>query len=157
MCFYYLSALNTNIIKIMRYALACIFTIAAFLCCNQLSAQQQPEPKSPEEMAIDEANKLEKELKLNGAQLFYVDSTLRNNFMGLSDDMEALRARGSQDAKTYTTIREKWINKTMEAFKGILDEQQYIKYLKYLGKGQEYKKGKDGKYHLKEDLKKKKK
>jgi hypothetical protein len=129
----------------------------AFLCSTQLSAQQQPEQKSPEEMAIDEANKLEKELMLNGAQLFYVDSTLRNNFMGLSDDMQALRTRGSQDMNSYNTIREKWINKTMEAFKGILDEQQYIKYLKYLGKGQEYKKGKDGKYHLKEDLKKKKK
>jgi hypothetical protein len=129
----------------------------AFLCCTQLSAQQQPEQKSPEEMAIDEANKLEKELMLNGAQLFYVDSTLRNNFMGLSDDMQALRTRGSQDMNSYNTIREKWINRTMEAFKGILDEQQYIKYLKYLGKGQEYKKGKDGKYHLKEDLKKKKK
>ncbi|MBQ2133109.1 MAG: hypothetical protein II202_03380 [Bacteroidales bacterium] len=129
----------------------------AFLCSTQLSAQQQPEQKSPEEMAIDEANKLEKELLLNGAQLFYVDSTLRNNFMGLSDDMQALRTRGSQDMNSYNTIREKWINRTMEAFKGILDEQQYIKYLKYLGKGQEYKKGKDGKYHLKEDLKKKKK
>ena len=129
----------------------------AFLCSTQLSAQQQPEQKSPEEMAIDEANKLEKELMLNGAQLFYVDSTLRNNFMGLSDDMQALRTRGSQDMNSYNTIREKWISKTMEAFKGILDEQQYIKYLKYLGKGQEYKKGKDGKYHLKEDLKKKKK
>jgi hypothetical protein len=129
----------------------------AFLCSTQLSAQQQPEQKSPEEMAIDEANKLEKELMLNGAQLFYVDSTLRNNFMGLSDDMQALRTRGSQDMNSYNTVREKWINKTMEAFKGILDEQQYIKYLKYLGKGQEYKKGKDGKYHLKEDLKKKKK
>jgi hypothetical protein len=129
----------------------------AFLCSTQLSAQQQPEQKSPEEMAIDEANKLEKELMLNGAQLFYVDSTLRNNFMGLSDDMQALRTRGSQDMNSYNTVREKWINRTMEAFKGILDEQQYIKYLKYLGKGQEYKKGKDGKYHLKEDLKKKKK
>ena len=157
MCFYYLSGVNTNIVKIMRYALTYIFTIMAFLCSTQLSAQQQPEQKSPEEMAIDEANKLEKELMLNGAQLFYVDSTLRNNFMGLSDDMQASRTRGSQDMNSYNTIREKWINKTMEAFKGILDEQQYIKYLKYLGKGQEYKKGKDGKYHLKEDLKKKKK
>lgn len=157
MCFYYLSGINTNIVKIMRYALTCIFTIAAILCCNQLSAQQQPEAKSPEEMAIDEANKLEKELLLNGTQIFYVDSILRNNFVGLSDDMAALRARGSQDVNSYTTIREKWINKTMEAFKGILDEQQYIKYLKYLGKGQEYKRGKDGKYYKKEDLKKKKK
>ncbi len=156
MCFYYLSTLNTNIIKIMRYALACIFTIAALLCCNCMSAQQ-PEQKSPEEMAIDEANRLEKELLLNGTQMFYVDSILRHNYMYLSDEMNALMERGSQDMTTYTTIREKWINKTIEAFKGILDEQQYIRYLKYIGKGQEYKKGKDGKYYLKENLKKKKK
>ena len=157
MCFYYLSGVNTNIEKIMKYVLSCILAIAAIFCSTEMSAQQQPEAKSPEEMAIDEANKLEKELLLNGTQIFYVDSILRNNFMGLSDDMAALRSRGSQDANSYNTIREKWINKTMEAFKGILDEQQYIKYLKYLGKGQEYKRGKDGKYYKKEDLKKKKK
>ncbi len=141
----------------MKYLFTCIFAVIALLCSTQLSAQQQPEQKSPEEMAIDEANKLEKELLLDGAQLFYVDSILRNNFIGLTDDMEALRARGSQDIDTYNTTREKWIQKTMDAFKTILSEQQYIKYLKYLGKGQEYKKGKDGKYYLKEDLKKKKK
>ena len=139
----------------MKYAF--LLAITLLLGCNMLMAQEQPEQKSPEEMAIIEADKLEKELQLTGAQLFYVDSTLRHNFMALSDDMAALRARGSQDVDTYTTIREKWIQKTIDSFKGILDEQQYIKYLKYLGKGQEYKRGKDGKYYLKEELKKKKK
>ena len=141
----------------MKYALTCIIAIAAFFCCNNAYAQQQEEQKSPEEMAIIEADKLEKELLLSGTQLFYVDSILRANFMGLGDDMAALRARGSQDMDSYTNTREKWIQKTIDAFKIVLDEQQYIKYLKYLGKGQEYKKGKDGKYHLKEDLKTKKK
>ncbi len=157
MCFYYLSGTITNIGKIMRYAFAILFAIAAVLCCNNLFAQQQQEEKSPEEMAILEADKLEKQLQLSGPQLFYVDSTLRHNYMALSDDMNALKERGSQDYSSYQTIRDKWIQKTIDAFKGILDEQQYIKYLKYLGKGQEYKKGKDGKYYLKEELKKKKK
>ena len=141
----------------MKYALTCIIAIAAFFCSSNAYAQQQEEQKSPEEMAIIEADKLEKELLLSGTQLFYVDSILRANFVGLGDDMAALRARGSQDIDSYNTTREKWIQKTIDAFKIVLDEQQYIKYLKYLGKGQEYKKGKDGKYHLKEDLKKKKK
>lgn len=141
----------------MKYVLSCIIAMAAFFCCNSAYAQQQEEQKSPEEMAIIEADKLEKELLLSGTQLFYVDSILRANFMGLGDDMAALRARGSQDVDSYTTTREKWIQKTIDAFKVVLDEQQYIRYLKYLGKGQEYKKGKDGKYYLKEELKKKKK
>lgn len=141
----------------MKYVFTCIVALAAFCFSGRLYAQEQEEQKSPEEMAIIEADKLEKELLLSGTQLFYVDSILRANFVGLGDDMAALRARGSQDLDSYTNTREKWIQKTIDAFKAVLDEQQYIKYLKYLGKGQEYKKGKDGKYYLKEDLKKKKK
>ncbi len=140
----------------MKYTMSILLAIAALFIFSPLAAQEQPQ-KSPEEMAIEEADRLEKELMLNGAQLFYVDSVLRANFLGLQEDMETLRGRGSEDYDTYNTVREKWIQKTMDSFKGILDEQQYIRYLKYLGKGKEYKKGKDGKYYLKEDLKKKKK
>lgn len=141
----------------MKHFLACIFTLSALMLGTQLFAQQQQEQKSPEELAIAEANKLETLLLLDGAQLFYIDSILRHNYMALSNDMEALQARGSQDINSYTTTKEKWIQKTIDAFKEVLDEQQHIKYLKYLGKGKDYKKGKDGKYYLKEDLKKKKK
>ncbi len=140
----------------MREAFVCILAIVALFFTNPLAAQQQEEQKTPEEMAIIEAEKLEKELDLTGSQLFFVDSILRANFNGLSDDMTALRERGSQDIDSYTTTREKWIQKTIDALKLVLDDQQHIRYLKYLGKGKEYKKGKDGKYYLKEELKKKK-
>ena len=139
----------------MKHTLAMLLAIAALFIFSPLSAQEQPQ-KSPEEMAIEEADKLEKELMLNGAQLFYVDSVLRANFLGLQEDMEILKGRGSEDFDAYKNTQEKWIQKTIASFKGILDEQQYIKYLRYLGRGKEYKKGKDGKYYLKEDLKKKK-
>lgn len=139
----------------MKYTVAILLAIAALFISSPLAAQQQPE-KSPEEMAIEEADRLEKELMLNGTQLFYVDSVLRANFLGLQDDMEILKGRGSEDFDAYKNTQEKWIQKTIDSFKGILDEQQYIKYLRYLGRGKEYKKGKDGKYYLKEDLKKKK-
>ena len=139
----------------MKHTLAMLLAIAALFIFSPLAAQEQPQ-KSPEEMAIEEADKLEKELMLNGAQLFYVDSVLRANFLGLQEDMEILKGRGSEDFDAYKNTQEKWIQKTIASFKGILDEQQYIKYLRYLGRGKEYKKGKDGKYYLKEDLKKKK-
>ena len=140
----------------MNRTFALLFTLAALFIFSPLAAQQQPE-KSPEEYAIEEAERLGKELLLDGSQMFYVDSILRANFTALQEDMERLKERGSEDYDTYTVTREKWIQKTMDSFKLILDEQQYIKYLKYLGKGKEYKKGKDGKFYLKEDLKKKKK
>ena len=71
----------------MKYTVAILLAMAALFISSPLAAQQQPE-KSPEEMAIEEADRLEKELMLNGAQLFYVDSVLRANFLGLQDDME---------------------------------------------------------------------
>jgi hypothetical protein len=140
----------------MRYAIVCFLTAAALLCCNMANAQD-PMEKSPEEMAIEQANRLENELNLNSTQLFYLDSILRHNYTELYAEIENARARGSQDQQTYKTLTEKWMQKTFDALKGVLDEQQYIRYLKLMGKGKEYKKGKDGLYYLKEDLKKKKK
>lgn len=140
----------------MKHTLSCFLTVAALLFFNAVFAQEQPQ-KSPEEMAIEEANRLEKELDLSSTQTFYLDSILRHNFEGMFEDLENLKARGSQDADTYKAVSEKWVQKTIDALKPVLEEQQYIKYLKIIGRGKEYKKGKDGKYYLKEDLKKKKK
>ena len=139
----------------MRYTILCFLTIAAMLLVNSANAQDQQQ-KSPEEMAIEVANKMEGELKLNSTQMFYMDSILRHNYTELYADIENARARGSQDQQTYKALSEKWMQKTFDALKGVLDEQQYIRFLKFMGKGKEYKKGKDGLYHLKEDLKKKK-
>ena len=140
----------------MRYTILCFLTAAALLCCNLANAQD-PQQKSPEEMAIEQANKLEKELNLNSTQLFYMDSILRHNLTEMYAEIEFARERGSQDQQTYKTLSEKLMQKTFNALKGVLDEQQYIRYLKMMGKGKEYKKGKDGLYYLKEDLKKKNK
>lgn len=140
----------------MKHTLSCFLTVAALFFFNAVFAQEQPQ-KSPEEMAIEEANRLEKELDLSSTQTFYLDSILRHNFEGMFEDLENLKARGSQDADTYKAVSEKWVQKTIDALKPVLEEQQYIKYLKIIGRGKEYKKGKDGKYYLKEDLKKKKK
>ena len=106
-------------------------------------------------MASLEAERLEKELKLNPTQVFYVDSVLQYNYSRLKEDMEKLQQRGMQDPKSYTTVRDRWIDTTLAAFKKIMTDQQYISYLKSIGRGKEYKKGKDGNYYLKSNKKKK--
>lgn len=138
----------------MKHTLFCFLTIVALLCFNTAFAQQQQEEKSPEEMAIEEALRLERELKLSSTQAFYVDSILRHNFELMKADIDNLRERGSQDVKSYQTVSDKWITKIADALKPVLQEQQYIRYLKLIGRGKEYKKGKDGIYYLKEKKKK---
>ena len=68
--------------------------------------------------------------------------------------MEDLQKSGMQDPETYRLVNEQWQKKNLDAMKKVLDEQQYIGYLRHIGKGKDYKKGKDGKWYLKSELKK---
>lgn len=117
-------------------------------------AQEQPKQKEPHEVAEEEAVRMEKELELTPDQVFYVDSVLQYNYAGLKEEFDSMSGSGMQDARNYETVRDKWIQKNLDAFKKILSDQQYIKYLKMIGRGKEYKKGKDGLYYKKEIRKK---
>ena len=133
------------------------FIVAAILSIPSfIYAQQQPE-KSPEEIAAEEVAVLERELNLSASQAFYVDSILCHNYRGLFDEYEDMKNSGRQSVDSYKHVSEKWLNKNLSALKLVLEEQQYIMYLKRVGKGKEYKKGKDGLYYKKEELEKMKK
>lgn len=110
---------------------------------------------SADEMAIMEVEVLEEELELDAAQIFLADSVLRHNYQALMDEFEKMKTSGMQSTNSYKTVSDKWMQKCKDAFQLFLDEQQYIKYLKHLGEGKEYKKGKDGLYYKKEKKSKK--
>ena len=134
-----------------------VIAIALLSANNLLAQQQQQEPPKmdPIEMASEFTEKLITELELNSTQAFYVDSVLQVNYTGLIDEFEQMKSRGSQDGNSYKEVSDKWEEKNVAAFKLIMDEQQVIKYLRLMGKGKEYKKGKDGKYYKKEKSKEK--
>lgn len=136
-----------------RITLLLIATIVLF-STNNAFAQDEKEI-TPEEYAEKQVKTLTTKLELSESQEFYVDSILTTNFVALKKAIEDLQRSGMQDPQTYRKCNEMWQEKTIAAMKKVLDEQQFIKYLKYMGKGKEYKKGKDGKYYLKSELKKK--
>lgn len=137
----------------MSFFKSLILVFGLFAWANTLWGQEEPKQKSPEEYAVMEAERLEKELNLNQHQLFYIDSILQYNFVALSAEFEKMKAGGMQDTRSYMAVKDKWQDKTLKAFEAILDEQQYIKYLRSIGKGKEYKKGKDGLYYKKPEKK----
>lgn len=157
---FYLSANYANIMFYLVHMkkITLLFILFSLLLINNSYAQNQDqqEQKSPEEMAAIEAEKMQKDLNLNISQLFFVDSVLQHNYRGLFDEFEKMKSSGMQDSRNYRTVQEKWLDKNLAAFKVILDEQQYISYLKLIGKGKEYKRSKDGKYYKKESKKGKK-
>ena len=132
--------------------LAAIF----FLALGTVSsyAQYQEKQLTPEEVAEKDTKTLVKKLNLSDSQEFYVDSILRANYVGVMAAMEDLQKSGMQDPETFRNVSEQWQQKMIAAMKKVLDEQQYIMYLRHLGKGKDYKKGKDGKWYHKSELKK---
>ncbi|MBO8429358.1 MAG: hypothetical protein IAC68_05465 [Bacteroidetes bacterium] len=126
----------------------------ALLLSPALFAQEQEMP-SADDMALMEVEVLEEELELDATQIFLADSVLRHNYQALMDEFEKMKSSGMQSTNSYKTVSEKWMQKCKDAFQLFLDEQQYIKYLKHLGEGKEYKKGKDGLYYKKEKKSKK--
>ena len=119
--------MNTTFTKILFIAILVALT-------TSLRAQtQQQEPKTPEEMAIEQALKLQRDLKLSDYQLFYVDSILQTNFVGQQQEFEKMKASGLQSQKSYEDVFNKWKTKTEDAFEKILDKTQFEKFLKLSG------------------------
>lgn len=134
------------------------FAVALFVfigLASQAFAQEEKE-LSPEEVAEKEVKSLVPYLGLTESQEFYVDSILVHDYTALKEAFEDLKTSGRVDPEIYTQTKDLWTQKILDAMKKVLDEQQYIKYLKKVGRGKDYKKGKDGKYYLKSELKKKK-
>ncbi|MCI1779568.1 MAG: hypothetical protein LKI53_06365 [Bacteroidales bacterium] len=133
--------------------------LAAVMMCSLISGSvyaqnDQQKQKTPEEVAIEETAKLEEEFKLTPSQTFYVDSILRCNYTGMKNQMENMRAEGMEDARNFKTVQNIWIQKNLDALKTVFTEQQYIRYLKMIGRGKEYRRGKGGIYYKKGSKKK---
>ncbi|MFA6335284.1 MAG: hypothetical protein WCX48_06980 [Bacteroidales bacterium] len=95
--------------------------------------QQQEKQKSPVEMAAEQADKLQKDFKLNDAQVFLIDSVLQTNFTGVYEEFENMKQGGVQSSQSYQAVQEKWMHKTENAFQKILTPDQFLRYQKMTG------------------------
>lgn len=98
------------------------------------SAQEQ---KSPEQIEKDMYAMIEKEvekhtntLELDMAQEFYIDSILTHDYFAMrAEMMEKSQARVANN-DVYVAIQDKWAEKIYQAFRRVLDDEQWAKYLK---------------------------
>ena len=124
--------------KVVFKVVNCLLFLAL---THQIYAQEQEQnPKSPVEMAIIQAENLQKELKLTNTQLFYVDSILQHNFVAMSTEFERMKKAGIQSSENYLGVQKIWNQKTEDAFKKVLTEEQFINYLKITRRYKDYQK-----------------
>ena len=147
---------NSFLIVLMAAAMVAICSSTAF--AQQGSENKMPEP---EELASKQFKALKSRMEsykqpLTPAQEFYVDSILLAHYTGVRSSFEDLHKSGMNSEGIYLKSSELWQEKTRAAMQKFLSEQQYIIFLRSIGKGREYKRGKDGKFYLKSELKSKK-
>ena len=107
-----------------------IFTLLLLSFSATIFAQQQQEEKTPEEIATEEADRLEKLLKLEPHQTFFIDSVLQHDMRAMYDEMQLMKQSGTQEFIVYQRIKEKWGNRIDSSYMNILTEKQWLEYLR---------------------------
>ena len=122
----------------MKRMFLSILACSLFLLGAALGALAQQKERTPEEIASQEAERLETLLDLEGWQVFYVDSILQNNYSHMQAELYGLRDSKVENVDLYVSVRDKWNQLTYDAFSKVFNEDQWNRYLKS-GAGKEMK------------------
>ena len=100
-------------------------------------AVRAQEQKSPEQIEKEMYAAIEKEvekyintLDLDMAQEFYVDSILTHNYFAMRQEMMEKSIAKVSNNDVYVAIQDKWAEKIYVAFRKVLTDEQWEKYLK---------------------------
>lgn len=98
---------------------------------------QQQGPQTPEQREKQMYENIQKQvddmassLDLEDWQIFYADSILTTNFGALAKEFEELGKNRVSDLEVYSRLQDACMEKNYNAFRAILNEQQWAKYLK---------------------------
>ena len=109
--------------------------MALIFTCTSVHAQNEEgsTPPNPEELAENETARLERELKLEDWQVFYVDSTLRHDYIEWMAEMQQLTKARVENSDLYLALQDKWMVRIEESYQRIFTPQQWNDYLKQGG------------------------
>lgn len=124
-----------NRISLNIAAKGCMF-LCTLLLSASLYAQNDngEEEKTPDEIALEEADRLERLLDLEPHQTFFIDSTLQHDMQALHDEFMALKLSGTQEYTVYQQIRDKWMARIDSSYRKIMTEYQWLIYRRDAGK-----------------------
>ncbi len=103
---------------------------AMLLACIGAAAQDQQAPPDYEALAEKEADRLGDLLDLNDYQIFYVDSTLKHDYVAMTDEFTDLQKSKVTNASLYQNIQDKWFDIIDASYRKIFNDEQWEAYLK---------------------------
>ena len=111
-----------------------IFTLAVIAAMSAsfgAAAQQNNEMPDPMELAAKMADQLERDLGLDAAQVFKIDTLLQHAYALYYEDVERLSKAGVPPTSgNYQRVSDKWGHYIDVAMEQIFTEEQWAKYLK---------------------------
>jgi len=109
-----------------------VLGISLFLFGSTFASAQSQNGEQPsmEEMAIQQAEKLGESLKLEDWQVFYVDSTLRNDYLAMEAELNELKAAKVSNTDLYMSVQDKWMQQIADTFRKIFNDEQWERFQK---------------------------
>lgn len=114
--------------NVLMATAACILLIAT----GKVPAEAQNPDKqpTPEEMATAQTERLEKLLKLEDWQVFYVDSTLQHDYVALDAELKGMQKAMVGNVDLYMEVQDRWMERIDGSFRKWFTPEQWKKYLK---------------------------
>lgn len=115
-----------------RTALLFFMLLVPGVALAQQQAPQTPEQREKQmyENIQKQVDNMAESLDLEDWQIFYADSILTTNFGALAKEFEDLGKNKVSDPEVYSRLQDACMEKNYNAFRRILNEQQWAKYLK---------------------------
>ncbi len=114
--------------RITKY---CLGLLAASLLAAPLVAQTPDEQeKKLYNWVQEEVDRYETTLELEYWQVFYVDSILTHNYGELGRELSQMSRAKVSNSDLFVQTQDKWNERTYEAFRKVLNDEQWEKYLK---------------------------
>ncbi len=114
----------------MKRMFLSILACSLFLLGAAPGALAQQKERTPEEIASQEAERLETLLGLEGWQVFYVDSILKHDYKAMQDEFDRFQKEKVSSYNIYQGVQDKWMEKIDAAFCKLFTPEQWEAYLK---------------------------
>ena len=114
----------------MKFVHVLLSLMSVVLPAQVLSAQEQDQEELLYERVEEEADRLQRTLKLEDWQVFYVDSILKHDYSAMMAEYEKLHGSKVSNTSLYIVVQDKWMDKIDAALNKVFDEQQWATYMK---------------------------
>lgn len=107
-----------------------VLSAAAVLLSPVTVSAQDDGNKTLRDMAEETADALARQLNLDDAQIYRVDSTLMHDYTQMTVELEQLKRSKASNSELYIRVSDKWACTIDSTFQKLFTPEQWKKYMK---------------------------